>query len=358
MQELAPERRAVREAIESLRLTPVMFELGARPHPPRALYRAYLEQSDVFVGVYWESYGWVAPGEDLSGLEDEYRLSGDRPKLIYVKTPASGRQPRLGELIALIQRDDGVSYRPFGSAEELRTLVADDLAVLLTERFEASAEAPVGPPGSAPFPALPHPATRLVGRDEDVARVLDLLADSDVRMVTIVGPGGIGKSRLALAVAEGARERCPDGIVYVDLAPLTEPSLVLPTIAKSLGIEEHRGASVADRLAAARMLIVLDNMEQLADAAGDLSHLLAATKALLLLVTSRRLLNIRGERIYTVEPLAVPADGAVTAAVELFLDRARSIQPGYQPSGTDLATFAELSRRLDGLPLAIELAAA
>jgi hypothetical protein len=91
MQELAPERRAVREAIESLRLTPVMFELGARPHPPRALYRAYLEQSDVFVGVYWESYGWVAPGEDLSGLEDEYRLSGDRPKLIYVKTPASGR---------------------------------------------------------------------------------------------------------------------------------------------------------------------------------------------------------------------------------------------------------------------------
>jgi predicted ATPase len=146
--------------------------------------------------------------------------------------------------------------------------------------------------------------------------------------------------------------------VYVDLAPLTEPSLVLPTIAKSLGIEEHRGASVADRLAAARMLIVLDNMEQLADAAGDLSHLLAATKALLLLVTSRRLLNIRGERIYTVEPLAVPADGAVTAAVELFLDRARSIQPGYQPSGTDLATFAELSRRLDGLPLAIELAAA
>jgi hypothetical protein len=76
------ERRAVREAIESLRLTPVMFELGAQPHPPRALYRAYLEQSDVFVGLYWESYGWVPPGEDLSGLEDEYRLSGDRPKLI------------------------------------------------------------------------------------------------------------------------------------------------------------------------------------------------------------------------------------------------------------------------------------
>jgi uncharacterized protein DUF4062 len=173
-----------------------MFELGARPHPPRALYRAYLEQSDVFVGVYWESYGWVAPGEEVSGLEDEYRLSGDRPKLICVKKPASGRQPRLGELIALIQRDDRVSYRPFGSAEELRTLVADDLAVLLTERFTASAETPVGPPATAPLPALPRPATRLIGRDEDVARMRDLLVDSDVRMVTIVGPGGIGKSRL------------------------------------------------------------------------------------------------------------------------------------------------------------------
>ena len=144
MQELAPERRAVREAIESLRLTPVMFELGARPHPPRALYRAYLEQSDVFVGLYWESYGWVPPGEELSGLEDEYRLSGDRPKLIYLKAPAPKRQPRLDELIARIQRDDSVSYRPFGTADELRTLVADDLAVLLTERFAATAEVPVG----------------------------------------------------------------------------------------------------------------------------------------------------------------------------------------------------------------------
>ena len=361
MQELAPERRAVREAIESLRLTPVMFELGARPHPPRALYRAYLEQSDVFVGLYWESYGWVPPGEDLSGLEDEYRLSGDRPKLIYVKTPASGRQPRLGELIARIQRDDSASYRPFGSADDLRTLVADDLAVLLTERFAASAATPVEPPRSRIAP-LPRPATRLIGRDRDLARVLDLLLDPNVRMVTIVGPGGVGKSRLALAVADGARERCPDGIVYIDLAPLTEPSLVIPTLAKSLGVEEQTGTSVGgrlrDRLAEARMLIVLDNMEQLAEAAGDVSDLLAATDALVLLVTSRRLLDVRGERVYTLGPLPAPADEAVTAAVELFLERARSIHPGYQPSDADLAAFGELSRRLDGLPLAIELAAA
>jgi predicted ATPase len=191
---------------------------------------------------------------------------------------------------------------------------------------------------------------------------LELLAEPDVRMVTIVGPGGIGKSRLALAVAEGAKERYPEGIVHVDLAPLTERSLVLSTIAKSFGIEDHPGVSMAERLserlASARMLIVLDNMEQLADAAADLSDLLGSTAAVQLLVTSRRILDIRGERTYTLEPLAVPADATVTAAVELFLDRARSIHPGYQPSAADLATFAELSRRLDGLPLAIELAAA
>jgi predicted ATPase len=360
MQELAPERQAVREAIEGLRLTPVMFELGARPYPPRALYRAYLEQSDVFVGLYWESYGWVPPGEELSGLEDEYRLSGDRPKLIYIKAPAPNRQPRLTELIAHVQGDN-VSYRPFATADELRTLVADDLAVLLTERFEASAEASVGPPRAAPVPPLPRPATRLIGRDSDVARVLDLLVEPDVRMVTIVGPGGIGKSRLALAVAEGAKQRYPDGIGYVELASLREPSLVLPTLAKSLGIEEPGASAEArlrDRLAAARMLIVLDNMEQLADAANDISDLLGSTAAVQLLVTSRRILDIRGERTYTLGPLAVPADATVTAAVELFLERARSIHPGYQPSAADLATFAELSRRLDGLPLAIELAAA
>ena len=359
MQELAPERHAVREAIESLHLTPVMFELGARPYPPRALYRAYLEQSDVFVGLYWESYGWVAPAEEVSGLEDEYRLSGDRPKLIYIKAPAPNRQPRLTELIARIQGAD-VSYRPFGSADELRTLVADDLAVLLTESFAASVEVAVEP-RSRPTAPLPRPTTRLIGRDTDVAQVLDLLVDPDVRMVTIVGPGGIGKSRLAVAVAEGAKQRYPDGVVYVELASLREPSLVLPTIAKTLGIEEPGTSAdvlLRDQLAEARMLIVLDNMEQLAAAAGDLSNLLGSTESVQVLVTSRRILGIRAERVYSLEPLAVPADTAVTAAVELFLDRARSIRPSYQPSAEDLPTFAQLSRRLDGLPLAIELAAA
>ena len=93
--ELAGERAAAREAIERLQLTPVLFELGARPHPPRDLYRAYLEQSQIFVGIYWQRYGWVAPGETVSGLEDEYQLSAGMPRLLNVKAPAPDRETQL-----------------------------------------------------------------------------------------------------------------------------------------------------------------------------------------------------------------------------------------------------------------------
>src|SRR5262247_1982192 len=143
LQELSAERAVVSEAVRAIRLTPVMFELGARPHPPRDLYRAYLAQSDVFVGIYWQRYGWVAPGETISGLEDEYLLSGPMPKLIYIKSGAA-REPRLDELIKRIQSDDRVSYRPFGDADELRELVKDDLALMLTERFAMAASAAGG----------------------------------------------------------------------------------------------------------------------------------------------------------------------------------------------------------------------
>src|SRR5438128_3407804 len=95
LDELAPERVAAREAIMQLRLTPVLFESGARPYPPRELYRAYLAQSDIFIGLYWQRYGWVAPGMQLSGLEDEYQLLAGKPRLIYPKTPAPAREPAL-----------------------------------------------------------------------------------------------------------------------------------------------------------------------------------------------------------------------------------------------------------------------
>src|SRR5512135_1208410 len=138
LQEVADERKAAREAIEHLRLAPVMFELGARPHPPQDLYRAYLDQSHIFIGIYWQKYGWVAPDMDISGLEDEYRLCGDQPRLIYIKSPAPDREPRLNELLDRIRSDDQVSYKPFSTADELCDLIENDLVMILTERFEAA----------------------------------------------------------------------------------------------------------------------------------------------------------------------------------------------------------------------------
>ena len=121
LEELADERRAVSRAISASQLTPVMFEAGARPHPPRDLYRAYLAQSDVFIGVYWQRYGQVSPGALVSGLEDEFERSRALPRLLYVKDPAPDREPRLTELLSRIRQE--ASYRHFRTARELGRLV-------------------------------------------------------------------------------------------------------------------------------------------------------------------------------------------------------------------------------------------
>ena len=139
----------IRAVIERLALAPVMFELGARPHPPRSLYRAYLEQSDIFIGVYWESYGWVAPGEKVSGLEDEYNLAPNVPMLIYVKR-SEQRQDRLDSLLDRIRSDDRASYLAFDDAEELGPLITSDLATLLAERFDEGRRRRPGPLDVAP----------------------------------------------------------------------------------------------------------------------------------------------------------------------------------------------------------------
>src|SRR3954451_3290026 len=125
--ELAEERIAVGRAISALRLTPVLFEIGARPHPPREVYRAYLAHSHIFIGLYWQRYGWIGPGMDVSGLEDEFRLSGSIPRLLYVKEPAPERERRLSDLIGELQSEGADSYRAFRSARELGRLVRDDL---------------------------------------------------------------------------------------------------------------------------------------------------------------------------------------------------------------------------------------
>ena len=105
MNELADERTAAKRAIERLRLTPVLFELGARPYPPRELYLAYLNQSDVFIGIYGQQYGWVAPGSDVSGLEDEFVSAGDKPRLVYVRSPAPDRDPRLAAMLRRVEAE-------------------------------------------------------------------------------------------------------------------------------------------------------------------------------------------------------------------------------------------------------------
>jgi hypothetical protein len=138
LEELAAERQVVMRAVSSLRLAPVMFETAARPHPPRSVYRAYLNQSDVFIGIYWQRYGWVAPDMDVSGLEDEFLLSGTLPRLIYLKAPAPEIEPRLAEMLGRLKDSGETSYRKFASSDELESLVADDLALLLAERFQFS----------------------------------------------------------------------------------------------------------------------------------------------------------------------------------------------------------------------------
>src|SRR5215470_14809363 len=135
LEELAEERRAVSRAISALRLIPVMFELGARPHPPQEVYRSYLAQSDVFIGLYWQRYGWVGPGMTMSGLEEEFDLSRELPRLLYVKAPAPSREPSLADLLERIREQATDSYRTFGTPAELARLVRDDLALLLSERL-------------------------------------------------------------------------------------------------------------------------------------------------------------------------------------------------------------------------------
>ena len=372
--ELAPERAAVSRAISALRLTPVMFELGARPHPPRELYRAYLAQSDVFVGLYWQRYGWIGPGMDISGLEDELLLSDGMPRLLYLKSPAPEQEPRLAAMIADVQSAGADSYRSFRSTRELGRLVRDDLALLLSERFAAPV-ATAAPAAAAaveirpPRRSLPTPSTTLLGRDDDVAKLSSLLESPDVRLVTLTGPGGIGKTRLAIAVGaalDGAGRRTE----FVPLASITDPALVLRRVAEAVGapIEGTRSAldTLIEHLAQIPTLLVLDNLEQVTGAAIELDQLLAVCPNVTILATSRTVLRLRAEREYPVQVLMVPAfaepppleELAALPAVRLFVDRARAVRHDFTLDDTNAAAVTEICRRLDGLPLAIELAAA
>lgn len=369
LQEVAEERAAAREAITRLRLAPVMFEIGARPHPPRDLYRAYLEQSHIFIGIYWERYGWVAPDMDISGLEDEWQLSGDRPKLIYVKSPAPNREPRLKAMLDQIRDSGNASYKPFTTAAELQQLIENDLAILLTERFEMTQPAPATAAASASN--LPTPATPLIGREYEVAEIVDALLHADKRLITLYGPGGIGKTRLAVEVGHRVANHFEHGVFLAPLANITDHNLVVPAIGQALGLGETRSAGLAERVMTTlhdrQMLLILDNFEQVMPAAVEVANLLTAAPRIEIIVTSRTVLNVRGEHEYAVLTLALPESapgGANLArlnqspAIQLFLLYARAVKPDFELSHNNAQAVIEICARLDGLPLAIELAAA
>ncbi len=544
LDELAEERKAVRIAIEKLRMTPVMFELGARPHPPRDLYRAYLEQSDIFVGIYWESYGWQAPGETMSGIEDEFVNSSGRPRLLYVKQPAPERHERLENMLNGVRQDGGVSYKKFSTATELKNLLLDDLALLISERFTANSRSakslPVGtvtfffseidqskrllneagssygeivdrynllmesvieaskgtevrndagsffaafssavdaanaaaaahlamsgepwpadatvrlriglhtgesrmaggtyvgldvhrasrltaaahggqtlltgraaemvlpflsdgktltdlglhnlpdidrgervfqlnapnllshfpPIRSCPERRLPVPLSSFVGRDEELRSARELLLDKQVRLLTITGAGGIGKTRLAIELARLVETDFPGGVFFVDLSSVFDTALVLPALGRALGVLDAEGRELDRAIALfvgdAQMLVVLDNMEQVIITATDLAAILRSTTNLKFLVTSREPLRVSGEREFPLRPLPLPDDDVPVDALEavpsmdLFIQRARAVVPDFEMSETNAPSLVELLNRLDGLPLAIELAA-
>jgi predicted ATPase len=371
LRELADERRSVRSAISALRLTPVMFELGARPHPPRELYRAYLAQSDIFIGLYWQSYGEFDPELQRSPLDDEFELSQALPRLLYVKSPAPDREPRLAELLSRIKQE--ASYRTFGTSAELGRLVRDDLATLLSERF-----APTGRPAAVPTLSptarvprrLPAATTSLLGRERAIDELAGLVERSDVRLVTLTGPSGIGKTRLAIAAGERLRRHFDAGTVFVPLAGVGQAEMVIAAVAGAVGTEPVGAHSPLDvlteRFGDGRWLIVLDNLEHVLDAARDLDELLTRCRGAAILATSLTALRLRAEHEYPVPPLPPPPDPATapveelgsSPAVALFVDRARAVRRAFALTTKNAGAVAEICRRLEGLPLAIELAAA
>jgi predicted ATPase/predicted Ser/Thr protein kinase len=289
------------------------------------------------------------------------------PPLVTAKRPEL--PPALDDVLCTaLAKSEADRYQSCGellgaAREALRTT-----PTLAARPLEPRVELPVPAPAARRARSnLPTPPAALVGRDDELAAVVESLRRDDVRLLTLTGPGGTGKTRLALEAGATLADDFPDGVFFVGLAALNDPALVLPAIAASLGVEE-RGDEVLEalrlQLADERLLLVLDNFEHLLPAAPMVSQLLAAAPMLKVLATSRSVLRVRSEREHAIAPLDLPdPDGdmdalAASPAVRLFVDRAQEVKPGFELTEENAASVAEICRRLDGLPLAIELAAA
>jgi len=276
-----------------------------------------------------------------------YRKSGGRMASVYLGKSADLTLERL------LQAD---------------TTLATTHSQTTTHQAEPSAYLP------HPLPQRPHSLpmfmTPLLGRDDVSLAIVTMLVRDHVRLLTLTGPGGVGKTRLLLHVAGELRDRFADGLFFVDLAAIHDPRHVIPAVAQALGVTEHGGQPLAACLRSflmrKQLLLLIDNFEHVLPAAMSLPELLAVAPRLKILVTSRAALQLIGEREFPVPTLALPDDVTsapldqllATPAVALFIQRAQAVRPDFQATTETAPIIAEICRQLDGLPLAIELAAA
>ena len=305
-------------------------------------------------------------------------LTQQRQRLHIQRTELAAR---VGCAVVTLRKIEADERRPSRQVAELLAEHLDipphtrDLFVRVARgelRVELLDTAPPQPVAPTTFP---RPVTALAGRERELLLVREMLSRLEVRLITLLGPPGVGKSRLALEIASELVGSFADGMVYVDLASLSDAHLLLPTLAQALGVAAtdrptltaHLGRYLHGR----QLLLILDNLEHLLPAAAQLGQILAVAPRLKLLVTSRVALELMGEHRFTVLPLLTPPtvpgrNRPLTAAelqarypvVDLFVQRARAVSPGFTLTDTTAPTVAEICRRLDGLPLAIELAAA